>query len=307
MPDFPAVFPSVIDNSMREAFTACPMKFFRGYVQNLTMPQISVHLHAGAAYAKGLEVMRGAFYDDGLSELDALTKGAEALIHAYGDFQPPPDSPKTVDRMVGALEYYTSQYPLDTDYIKPYKAGAEKSALEFTFGIPLPLRHPDTGEAIIYAGRFDMMGVMNNRDLIVYDDKTATQLGSSWAKKWHINSQFTGYAWAAKQFGFDIRAVVVRGVSILKTQYGTAEVIAYRPDWMIERWYCQLLVEIQRMIDMYKSMKAGNESAWPLSQADACSSYGGCMYTDLCDKQNPSQWIETQFITRHYDPLRVDD
>jgi hypothetical protein len=285
---------------MREAYTACPMKFFKSYVQNLTLPAISVHLHAGASYAKGLEVMRQSFYEKGLDAETALVDGSRALLLSYGDFDCPPTSPKTADRMVGALEYYTSEYPLATDYVKPFMAGG-KAALEFTFALELPIKHPETGEPLIYAGRFDMLGVYQNDMLVVYDDKTASQLGQSWAAKWRLASQFTGYTWAAKQYGFDVQAVVVRGVSILKTQYGTAEVISYRPQWMIDRWYEQLLREVKQMIADYES------NQWMLSQSDACSSYGGCMYVDLCDKQNPDTWIETQFITRLYDPLNVGD
>lgn len=294
-----ANFPRVIDNSMRETFVACPMRFYRSYVQQLTMPSISVHLHAGAAYAKGLEVMRRSFYQDGKSADDALADGITALLIHYGNFDCPAESPKTAERMAGALEYYTSQYPLETDYITPFMAGGEAS-LEFTFAIELPIMHPDTGEPIIYAGRFDMLAMYNDM-LVVYDDKTTSQLGGGWAKKWRINSQFTGYSWAAKQYGFDVQAVVVRGISILKTTYGNAEVITYRPQWMLDRWYAQLLTEIRQMIEFYKAQQ------WPLSMADACSSYGGCMFVDLCDKENPDTWIETQFITREYNPLNVGD
>lgn len=294
------MFPRVIDNSMREAFVACPHRFWRSYVQNLTMPQISVHLIAGAAYAKGLEVMRRAFYEQGKDEETALAEGIRALLIAYGDFTPPDASPKTAERMAGALEFYVSEHPLADDYVKPYIDSSGKAALEFTFAISLPINHPDTGEPLIYAGRFDMLAVMNDM-LCIYDDKTASQLGASWSSKWRINSQFTGYTWAAKQYGFNVESVVVRGVSILKTQYGKAEVVTFRPQWMLDRWYAQLLTEIQRMVDMYKA------GAFPLAMADACASYGGCMFVDLCDKQNPETWIDSQFVVREYDPLNVGD
>jgi hypothetical protein len=293
-------FPTVVDNSMRETFVACPQRFLRSYIQNLTLPAISVHLHAGAAYAKGLEIARKSFYELGNDEDTALVDGCKALILAYGDFVCPDSSPKTAERMVGALEYYISKHPLKDDYIKPFMSGG-KAALEFTFAIELPIAHPETGEPIIYAGRFDMLALYHNDMLVVYDDKTASQLGSSWSNKWHINSQFSGYSWAAKQYGFDVQAVVVRGVSILKTQYGGAEVITYRPQWMLDRWYEQLLTEIKSMIAMYQANR------FPLSQADACSSYGGCMYRDLCDKQDPETWVATQFITREYNPLWETD
>jgi hypothetical protein len=297
---YPMKFPTVIDNSMREAFFSCPQKFKRSYLQNLTMPAISVHLHAGASYAKGLEDMRRDYYENGVDAETALATGLRSLAIAYGDFQCPAASPKTAERMMGALEFYTSAYPLSMDYVKPFMAEG-KAALEFTFAIELPIAHPDTGEPLIYAGRFDMLAKYRDDMLVVYDDKTASQLGASWSEKWHLSSQFTGYTWAARAYGFDVQAVIVRGVSILKTQYGTAEVISYRPQWMLDRWYEQLLHEIRQMIAFYTS------DYFPLSQSDACSSYGGCMFKDLCDKQNPENWIESQFITREYNPLWVAD
>jgi hypothetical protein len=48
-------FPEVIDNSIRSQFVACEGKFYRGFVENLSPVGTSVHLHAGGAFAHGIE------------------------------------------------------------------------------------------------------------------------------------------------------------------------------------------------------------------------------------------------------------
>ena len=58
--------------------------------------------------------------------------------------------------------------------------------------------------------------------------KRQRQLGDSWARQWELRGQFTGYCWAAREAGIDVNGVLVRGVSILKTKYGSAQAITNR-------------------------------------------------------------------------------
>jgi len=292
------MFPTVIDNSMREEFVSCPHSFWLSYVRGLTLPEISVHLHAGIAYAKGLEEMRRAFYTDGKSIDDSVALGARALIEAYGEFVPPDDSNKTLSRMVGALLFYADSFPLDQDWVTPV-IGSNGASLEYTFAIPLPINNPDTGEPIIYAGRFDMLAQTMGEHCI-YDDKTASQLGKQWTKKWRLNSQFTGYSWATREYGNHAKRIIVRGISILKESYGKEQAIVYRTDAIIDRWYKQLLMEIRQMISFYQS------AWWPRNQSDSCAAYGGCMFLDSCEKDDPEQWLDN-FVIRQYNPLNLEN
>ena len=73
---------------------------------------------------------------------------------------------------------------------------------------------PDDEDGAGRALRFGQMG----EGLYIEDDKTTSQLGSSWGAQWDMRSQFTGYAWAARQSGLPIAGIIVRGISILKTK-----------------------------------------------------------------------------------------
>jgi hypothetical protein len=171
--------------------------------------------------------------------------------------------------------------------------------IECTFALPLEIRHPQTGDPMLYAGRFDMLAEREGV-LFVVDEKTTSQLGDSWSSKWDLRGQITGYIWAAKQFGIPVAGAIIRGVSILKTQYGHAEASVVRSQWEIDRWYEQLNIKLQRMIDAWKS------GVFTYSLGDACESYGGCGYKTLCTVPDPEPYIPVHYERIQWNPLNKD-
>jgi len=232
-------FPEVIDSTIIGAFRSCPQKAYREFIEHWKPRDQSVHLHAGAAYAHGLEKARVAFYVDGKNPTDAVAIGLKALLEAYGDFQCPPDSAKSAERMCGALEFYFDAYPLGQDKAIPLTLPGGKRGIEFSFTEPIDILHPETGNPIIYSGRMDMMVGYDGMSL-GEDDKTTTSLGATWSRQWDLRSQFTSYVWGASRHGIKLDGFLIRGVSILKTKYDTQQAITYRPNWQIERWYKQM-------------------------------------------------------------------
>lgn len=82
-------FPLVWDNTMRSAFVSCPQKMWWEYGEHYKPKEISVHLHAGKAFAAGLETTRKLFYIEGKSPIEAQALGLEKLVKEYGDYTPP--------------------------------------------------------------------------------------------------------------------------------------------------------------------------------------------------------------------------
>ena len=289
-------FPTVLDSSMIGSFRSCPYKFATEYLWHWKPKSQSVHLIAGAAYAKGLEVAREAFYLHGKSPDEALGAGVGALLASYGSFECPPDSAKSPTRMAGALEFYFSRYPMADDPAQPVRLPGGKIGVEFSFAEPIDATNPETGDPILYVGRMDMIcdyasGTFGE------DDKTTSALGASWSKQWDLRSQFTGYCWGAAKTGFPLSGFLIRGVSILKTKYDTAEALTYRPQWMIDRWYDQLLRDVARI-------KAAWESGvWDYSLDAACNEYGGCAFKQVCLSRDPQPWLEGSFERRKWDPV----
>lgn len=289
-------FPHVIDSTILSSFRACPQRAFRQYIEHWKPKSKSVHLVAGAAFASGIEAAREAFFLANCSHEECLHLGMKALIESYGTFECPPESPKSLERMLGALEYYLAQYPLGADGAAPVVMPNGKLGIEFSFTEPLPIDHPVTGDPILFTGRADMIAHFAGA-VYLFDEKTTSSLGQSFASSWEMRSQFTAYSWAARKVGIPVVGTVVRGVSILKTKYDTMQIPTYRSDMEIERWESQTVRDIARMIECY------DEGYWDYSLDSACVDYNRpCMFTKSCKSPSPETWLETDFERRVWVP-----
>lgn len=290
-------FPTVIDNTMRSAFISCPESWHKRFIQHLDELEPSIHLHAGAAFASAIEEFRKAYWGSRrLSFDDAFEAGAATLVHEYGDFDDQ-GQVKSLYNMLRAYDYYWHEaFPPATDQMRPFMLPNGEPAVEFSFAIPLPINHPDTGEAILYGGKFDMVG-QSMGQLWVVDEKTTGSMGPQWAKQWSLRSQFTGYCWAAQQFGYRVAGVSVRGIGIYVTDMKNAPIYDYRPPWVIDRWYAQLIRDVQRMVDAYKS------GIYDMALSDACNSFGGCAFKMLCESRDPEPFMKTHFVKREWIPV----
>lgn len=301
-------FPHVIDNTMRAIFTACPKKFYWAHMRHLTMRRENIHLTAGKAFAAALDVFRKTYWRDAKGDYDAaLLAGFRQLMLSYG-FNPELEydegwqkNQKSFVNLARAYLHYWHTYHPDTDFLQPLILENGDPAVECSSVLPLEIDHPQTGDPILYSVRYDMLGVHTRYDnaLFVVDEKTAGQLGASWAKRWDFRSQFTGYCWSAKQHNRPVAGAIIRGVSPQTYDVKHAQAIVYRPDWMIELWYEQLIRNIRRMIDCWQS------GYWDYDMADACTAYGGCEFLDLCTSRFPEK-IVGKYHTHVWDPTDPD-
>lgn len=293
-------FPVIWDSTQRGAFTSCPKKFYWEFYRNLGPQTTSVHLHFGACLASALEVARLAFYRENYDQDKSIGLGLKALFAAWGDYEDGHDV-KTFANCCQAFIDYCDAYPFGSDHIQPYKKEDGSPAVEFSFAIPIPeVLHPVSGEPLIYAGRFDMLGVYNQQ-LFIVDEKTTGQLGNSWLRQWDLRAQFTGYCWAAQQYGYPVAGAVVRGIAPRKKgSVDFAEAITYRPSHIISSWREQLSRDLQRAVSCY------TEGYWDVNYDSTCASYGGCQFTRLCESPTPEDWISTYFVERNWNPLHKD-
>lgn len=299
-------FPIAVDNVMRTAWDACERKFLLAHIYNLRADEPSVHLVAGGAYAAGLEEARNEYFGKGnRDKANYLGKALLAAIHEwhnrYSTEDTMPDSPKSLANVLMAILYYFETYPLETEWLTPLTKSDGSPAVEFTFALPTDVKHPETGMPILYAGRFDQF-VDFKGEAALEDDKTASQLGNQWLISWSLDSQITGYVWAAKNSGYPmLKTAIIRGVSFLKTKFGHAQAIEYRTTYEVEQWHWTLEENLK---DMTARFKQGPD-AFRKSLGQACKAYGGCPYVELCKRENWRDWIEPAFHVYVWDPLAV--
>lgn len=281
-----ATFPTIIRNTYRKAFVRCPQSAAFLYEEGLAGAPSSIDLHAGAAFAKGIETTRRCYYANALKVEHAIEAGREALSYAYGDFPCPPGSNKTRAAMEGALYFYFEQWPLDApDALVPVTMPDGSLGVEQHFSEPLPITHPTTGEPLRYEGRIDMLAADVDGDLWVVDEKTTGRLGDAWANQWYLDAGQTGYTWWARR-ALPQRSVVgvkIRGVGIYKTGYGKMEIPVLFQPWETKRWYEQML----RDVNEWRAMSVSGMYRHALDHA--CALYNSpCAFLPLCKQENPS-------------------
>lgn len=330
-------FPTHIDNTIRENFVICPTKARRAYIEDLAPTMPSVHLHFGGAAAAGYEAGRRAYYEQHKTPAEAIEAAVVAAETFYGDFDPPAGSYKTKEAVGRLMRFYFGRaFPFSEDTYRPKR-------MEWRFAVPIPgLVHPDTQGPIYYCGRPDTIGDVGSVE-VVEDDKTAGSLGNQWLKQWELDSQFTGYQWAAQQEGLiepgGMGGVLIRGASILKPKFDEVETTAddplatstktagrapnkvtkyFREEYneagsfgsaqvLVYRPQWQIdrwLRQIQRDIGRMITAYLNDEWDYALHKG-ACGAYGGCNFTLLCGSEHPEQWEPVHFVKRKWDPMAV--
>ncbi len=254
-------FPALIRNTYRKQFVRCPTLARHLYeLSTEEEGETSVDLHAGAAFARGLEVARRAFFELGEEAPYAVEAGRCALHEAWGDFEPPPRHVKTRAAMEGALVGYFAKWPLGADGFTPVRMPDNRLGIEIHFEWPLPMPHPETGAVLPYTGRLDLLAETAEGDVWVIDEKTTGLragygISLEWGLQWVLDAGLTGYVeWARRALPHrNVVGVQVRGCGIGPKQYEFVALSHYRSPGQCAQWRAQVERDVQRWIDMYKS------------------------------------------------------
>lgn len=301
----PSTFPSIVDSTMLSDVGLCHRKVYWAWFRHKVPALGSIHLVAGGAYARGLEVARklyysrdSAYYPDKIQ--NAMPAAWRAAVSAWDGFQAPEKSPKQLWRVLEAIDYYFRAWPPGTDHLQPYELAPGRPAIEFTFAFPLPdCFHPETGDPILYAGRIDEIATLDNQ-LFVLDDKTASELGPAWPQKWDLRGQFLGYMHAVDQMlHLKLAGVAVRAMCFRKHGYETAEKLIFFQPWQVEEWLEATVQKVQGLIEAYK------RNRFVKAYGEPCAMYGGCNYRTLCTKREPELWLEPDYVDYEWSPITL--
>lgn len=302
-------FPHAIDNSMRKELVKCQKIAHWKFERGLNSPEPSIDLHAGGAFAKGCEEARKAYYQLGKTQEASVLIGVQALYAFYGDFKCPTKSNKSADRMAGALAYYLEERNFDFEKLKPFMLNGRLS-VEMSFNHPIPITHPGTGKQLTYCGRFDMLAKDEAGQVWVCDEKTTSQMGEAWIHQWNLDSALTGYCWGSQKLLRDagddspVVGAIINGVAIRALSnampYEHMRCPVFREDWEVERWYAQMLRDIEGWSIAYVSQDHNQVLD------HACALYNNpCQFAKLCKARNPERLFDT-YTVRFWNPLERD-
>lgn len=297
-----AIFPAYIDSTMLASFRSCPRSFYNEFILGLRPKGTSWDLHAGAAFARGLEQTRHMLWSR-QPLASAVAEGIAALTSYFGIAEPPEgkSQAKSWLNLISAFAAYWNHFGYDTD---PYKIWAPSNGdpgIEFSFAIPLPIPHPVTGDPLIYCGRFDALVEIEG---LVYalDDKTTSSLGANWVSKWKLRGQFLGYVWACQQLGYPIQGYLVRGIGLYANGAEFLQYPGIAPDYLIQEWYDTLLQDLQRMVALFQQT-----TSFPKVFSDACHSYSGCPFLPICHLPFTREHLYyDEYQVSRWDPLALE-
>lgn len=112
-------------------------------------------------------------------------------------------------------------------------------------------------------------------EIVVCDHKTSSSLGTDFMNRIKPNLQFSTYAWAARQLGWDVKRVMINGIQVAKTKTDLVRVFTERN----QEDFNEMMETYNDSIEMMR--QARNTNKWPLNST-ACSHYGGCQYREVC-------------------------
>lgn len=137
--------------------------------------------------------------------------------------------------------------------------------------------------AITFFGQVDLV-LKNtvNGQLYLFDHKTTSSL-SGFTDRATPNHQLTGYLWALRSTGIDIRNAILQGIKVTKFARSQPEfmrVETYRTDEEFAEW-------AEWAAFMTNSWNVSNETGvYPMNGSKACTTYGGCRFKDVCSAPN---------------------
>ncbi len=292
-------FPAVLDSTIMKEWTRCRYSAMQKYFMGKRPADGNSHdLNVGLAIASGMETTRKLFYMEGMSDFDAIENGILKMIDVYGDDVP--ESVKSISRCKEIFNLYFKKYPLDNNFgLVPIELGVE---CKFSFGIGV--NNPDTGDEILYSGRFDMIAKEKNPDPFfsmseeegtwIVDEKTTKMLfGANWMYDYDLDWQMIGYKWASEKMGHKIDGIKIRKLVMGKKRIDPLvdlpEITVRIDDKTVLSWEENMIEIAKDMVHSY------NNNKFFKSFGNACNEYRGCDFRSICMNLPEPEWKEVRW------------
>lgn len=305
-------FPLFLSDTDFTLWSDCELKWFRQRCQWLRKPAFNIDLTAGGAFAKGIELARKAYYDEGKTPTEAVEESYNYVLEHLHQ-QEFVDELKSPERMALAVIDYFKRFPLDNDEVQPLKLSDGKYSIETKFVLELPINHPELGVPLIYKGKLDMLGEYLGRHYIV-DEKTTKSIPRNQADLLSVSGQFVGYAWAAKQLGTPVQGVLVRKVAIQKAGNKIEQVEVPITEYMIDLWEQAMFHKVKLMVSKYSATLKSNvldgespanfKSEFLADFKSGCTAFfRPCPFREGCISKFGEEFLKTEFeqITWDYE------
>lgn len=306
-----------INSSSLSILQTCARKAFYLLDQGYRAKTQSPPLVFGSAIHKALEVFYGhpraerSLPRDFADYAETLAHGHnppekhflyDAILAFVEAAQPLRDLPDTDKRSlvsgVWTLTHYFKTYFTDAYTIYRDERGP---FIERTFSLPLlegKLCRVELFGTIDFALKNEATG-----EVLIGDHKTSSQMGMDFLNRIKPNHQYTGYMIGAREvFGINSENFLVNGIQV-KARPTTSRggpptftrQITRRTEADFEEFRKAVAWSAASFLEWQET---GN---WPLGNVDACSSFGGCGFLEVCSAPNElrNNILEAKFTKGH--------
>jgi hypothetical protein len=277
------------------------LKWYRERCQSWRKPSFNNDLAAGGSFAKGLETVRKAYYNDKLPAVEAIDLGYYTVIESLHDEMAKSNAStetlKSPERMGLALKEYFRYFPLDNEEVIPAQLEDGTYAIEHKFTVELPILHPELGVPLIFKGKLDMLAQSMGR-IYIEDEKTTKAIKSNEADLLATAGQFIGYAWLAREKGIITVGAKVRKIAIQIKEIKCEEIEIPITDYMINLWYESMLSKVTEMVEKYKATMEDNNFKShfvPDFQHGCTSFFRPCSFQDGCKSKYGENFISSNY------------
>lgn len=297
MSNLKTIFPLILSNTDMSLWSQCHLRWFRERCQCLKKYAVNIDLEAGGAFAKGLEVTRKAFYNDGVPSQEAILLGYNTILDTMYEREADSDPLKSPERMALAIVEYFRVFPLDEEEVIPCVLEDGSHAIEHKLTVELPFNHPELDVPLIFKGKLDSLSTSIGRTYIV-DEKTTKQIAYNEGDKLRTSGQFIGYAWLARKHGIEVAGAKVRKVAIQVKEIKVKEFEFPITDYMIDLWERAMFAKVSAMVAHYKQFQISEDfiEAFQPDYQLGCTAYNRpCRFMDGCTSVHGEKFLEAEF------------
>jgi hypothetical protein len=318
MNNLPILFPTTISASSLEDLNKCQMYFFRKHIQHLYSRAPNVDLLAGGQVAKACELIRNAFFNDGLSHADAVEVGVEYILSA----EDTGGVIKSNENVAFCVKKYFQTFR--PDELPACLLADGTHAVEYRFEFDLGIPHPDLPDTNLkFTGRLDYLCEkveLTRTSRYVLDEKTCSSISRLPGSKtidyarevaqYRTYGPLLAYHWAARELGVHTTSSLIRRIPIMKEYEPAYQLEIPVTQWQIDSWYKGTYNLLLDMVEKYKSYKRNfpgtkrspAELFYMSNTNTACMSYGKpCVYAEGCMSKEGELLLAEKYSQRVYD------
>lgn len=301
-----------LDNSMASALAACDTRAFLRYIHGYTTIGDQAVLYSGTCGHEALAV----YFQTG-DQQAALAKFDEM----YKDF-----STKNVaegDRLCWRNVRDIIKAWLETRHGKlPFRVDSP-DRIEIGFACPV-----DEAGSVILTGRMDLQATsLHDGSAIVIDHKFTGRINPVWTRKWKLDSQMSGYLFAAHTYFPDVTGCYINAIELSKLpsaenrkcrvhsvaysecrlHHLNAQIIGpiQRSEEAIENWRRTFLAIADKYRNMLRVYPTLQHVAKVRMQGMFSNSCTYCDFQEFCSFGRPIRNIKGMLVHQPWEPYKV--